>query len=90
MTFQRGQGLNHAIMDSFLLCKGIESFWNSGDFSLEQRAAAITDYENEMIPRGGEEVRLSEANSIAMHDWEKVMQSPSVKKGLMSTIKPPE
>lgn len=82
MTFQRGQGLNHAIMDSFLLCKGIESFWNSGDFSLEQRAAAITDYENEMIPRGGEEVRLSEANSIAMHDWEKVMQSASVKKGL--------
>ena len=82
MTFQRGQGLNHAIMDSFLLCKGIESFWNSGDFSSEQRAAAITDYENEMIPRGGEEVRMSEANSIAMHDWEKVMQSPTMKKGM--------
>lgn len=26
MTFQRVQGLNHAIQDSFLLCKGIERF----------------------------------------------------------------
>lgn len=51
-------------MDSFQLCEGIEGFWNSGDFSSEQRAAAITGYENEMIPRGDEEVRLSEANSI--------------------------
>lgn len=82
MTFQRGQGLNHAIMDSFQLCKGIEKFWNSGDFSSEQRATAITDYEEEMIQRGGEEVRLSEANSIAMHDWAKVMQSPAMKMGI--------
>lgn len=40
------------------------------------------DYENEMVARGGKEVRLSEANSIAMHDWDKVMQSPSTKKGM--------
>lgn len=31
---------------------------------------------------GAEEVRLSEANTIAMRDWEKVMQSPSVKNGM--------
>ena len=43
---------------------------------------AIAAYENEMRPGGGEEVRLSEANSIAMHDWEKVTQSPSVNKGM--------
>lgn len=82
MTFQRGQGLNHAIMDSFQLCKGIEMFWNSGDFSSDQRTTAITDYESEMIPRGGEEVRLSEANSIAMHDWDLVSQSPIMKQGM--------
>lgn len=82
MTFQRGQGLNHALMDSFQLHKAIVKFWSSGNFSSEQRTAAITAYEDEMIPRGGEEVRLSEANSIAMHDWEKVMQSPSMKKGM--------
>lgn len=87
MTFQRGQGLNHAIKDSFQLCKGIEKFWNSGNFTSEQRATAITEYEDEMIPRGGEEVRLSEANSIAMHNWDKVMQSPSIKKGMNVTHK---
>ena len=82
MTFQRGQGLNHAIKDSYELCKRIEGFWNAGDFSSRQRADAITAYEDEMIRRGGEEVRLSEANSVAMHDWEKVMQSPSINKGM--------
>ena len=82
MTFQRGQGLNHALKDSYELCKRIEGFWNSGNFSTESRATAIISYEDEMRRRGGEEVRLSEANSIAMHDWEKVMQSPSVNKGI--------
>lgn len=48
---------------------------------------AIAAYENEMRPRGGEEVRLSEANSIALHDWEKVMQSPSVNKGMYVPFK---
>ena len=82
MTFQRGQGLNHAIMDAYQLCKTLEKLWDSGDFSVKERAAAMNDYETEMIPRTGEEVRLSEANSVAMHDWEKVMQSPSMNKGM--------
>ena len=82
MTFQRGQGLNHAIMDAFNLCEGVQKFWNGGDFKAEQRALAIAQYEEEMIARSGEEVRLSEKNVIAMHDWELVMQSPSMKKGM--------
>ena len=88
MTFQRGQGLNHAIMDSFQLYQAIEKFWSQGQFSPEQRAEAITAYETEMVARGGEEVRLSEANSVAMHDWEKVMQSPSWNKGMHVENKP--
>lgn len=87
MTFQRGQGLNHALKDPYELCKRIEGFWNSGRFSSEQRVMAIAAYENEMRPRGGEEVRLSGANSIAMHDWEKVMQTPSVNKGMHAPFK---
>ncbi|KAL8714642.1 MAG: hypothetical protein Q9220_001591 [cf. Caloplaca sp. 1 TL-2023] len=82
MTFQRGQGLNHALKDAYEMCKTVEGFWKSGSFSTEERKAAITAYEQEMIPRGGEEVRLSEANSVAMHDWQMVMQSPSVNKGM--------
>ncbi|KAF3386179.1 putative FAD-dependent monooxygenase [Penicillium rolfsii] len=82
MTFQRGQGLNHAIQDAYTACKAIESFWNKGDFTIEQRAEAIRLYEDEMIARTGEEVRLSEENSEKMHDWSKIMQSPTILKGM--------
>lgn len=80
MTFQRGQGLNHAIMDAYTIKKAIDSFWELPD--LEKRADAVGEYEKEMIARGGEEVRLSEENSIAIHDWRKVMESPSLRSGL--------
>ncbi|THZ83713.1 hypothetical protein D6C84_04702 [Aureobasidium pullulans] len=81
MTFQRGQGLNHALRDAFTMCKAIESFWNGGNWTPEQRSKVIKEYEEEMIPRTGEEVRLSEKNSVAMHNW-KVKESPSMKKGM--------
>jgi 2-polyprenyl-6-methoxyphenol hydroxylase-like FAD-dependent oxidoreductase len=81
MTFQRGQGLNHAIMDAFTVHKAVKAFWFS-DGSLESRANAVVDYEAEMIARGGEEVRMSEANTMAVHNWGKIMESPSVKTGM--------
>ncbi|RMJ29045.1 FAD binding domain-containing protein [Aspergillus sp. HF37] len=81
MTFQRGQGLNHAIMDAFTVHKAIDAFWSS-DGSLESRVKAVVDYEAEMIARGGEEVRMSEANTTAVHNWGKIMESPSVKRGM--------
>ncbi|KAB5575398.1 hypothetical protein GE09DRAFT_1091864 [Coniochaeta sp. 2T2.1] len=80
MTFQRGQGLNHAIMDAYTVCKAIESFWEEG--TVDGRVRALQEYETEMIQRAGEEVRLSEANSVAVHDWSKIGESPSVKKGM--------
>ena len=36
----------------------------------------------EMVRRGGEEVRLSTENTVFLHDWEKVMSSPLMRKGL--------
>ena len=88
MTFQRGQGLNHAIKDALEVFKAIESFWNGGEFGIQERKEALKTYEEEMIPRGGEEVRMSEKNCVHMHNWEKVMESPSVKKGM--NVKPEE
>lgn len=86
MTFQRGQGLNHAITDAANLVKTIEKYWLSENgFGDEGRASAIEKYENEMIPRGGEEVRLCEMNSIMMHDWEKLKKSPLMTKGMQRT-----
>lgn len=38
--------------------------------------AALSDYEEELVPRGSEEVKCSLENGIMLHDWEKVKQSP--------------
>ena len=83
MTFQRGQGLNHAITDAVRLCGAITGIWHQEKgFATNERAAAISAYEMEMIARGGEEVRLSAKNTGMLHDWKQVMQSPVFKSGL--------
>ncbi|KAF2158985.1 hypothetical protein M409DRAFT_71333 [Zasmidium cellare ATCC 36951] len=85
MTFQRGQGLNHALKDSLELCKAVQKYWNDGAVSVQDRKEALDAYEEEMIQRGGEEVRLSEGNSKTMHNFEKVMESATVKAGMHLT-----
>ncbi|XXG99820.1 hypothetical protein Hte_006161 [Hypoxylon texense] len=76
MTYHRGQGLNHSIADVFKLVELLAS--------PEQRTQAelISAYETEMRARGGEEVRLSEMNSLMLHNWAKVEQSPLIKRGV--------
>ncbi|KAF2650604.1 FAD/NAD(P)-binding domain-containing protein [Lophiostoma macrostomum CBS 122681] len=87
MTFQRGQGLNHALQDSFTVCKAIEEFWGSRDEGeaalIQKRTDALASYEAEMKARAGEEVRLSGENSLAMHDWSLLSKSPSLTKGMI-------
>ena len=73
--------------DAYTACKAIESFWNRGDFTIEERAAAIQAYEEEMVMRTGEEVRLSEESTVKLHNWSSVMQSPLIKNGLGVKIK---
>ncbi|KAM0322231.1 hypothetical protein ACHAPQ_009109 [Fusarium lateritium] len=82
MTFQRGQGLNHALKDAFTAFKAIEMFWKPEGIAADKRKEAIGSYETEMIDRTGEEVRLSEKNSVAVHDWRQIMESPSMKQGI--------
>lgn len=82
MTFQRGQGLNHALTDSVKLCKAIVDCWHGNEGFLSGRAAAIEGYETEMVARASEEVRLGELNSKMLHDWDRVQQSPVFGKGL--------
>ncbi|KAI4222190.1 MAG: hypothetical protein L6R36_006336 [Xanthoria steineri] len=68
----RGQGLNHCIADVSSLMGHIkqaaqgEGTWQS----------ALSSYEEELVPRGSEEVKCSIENGIMLHDWEKVKQSP--------------
>lgn len=84
MTFQRGQGLNHAITDAGALRDGIVGAWPKagGAMQKEERAEIMGKYEDEMVRRAGEEVRLSAKNTQMLHDWEMVMNSPMVKSGL--------
>ncbi|KAI4118670.1 MAG: hypothetical protein LQ345_001325 [Seirophora villosa] len=87
MTFQRGQGLNHAISDAAKLCKAITEIWAA---RIEERAASkarlMGEYENEMIKRGSDEIRMGEMNTKMLHDWDKVMQSPVMRQGLKQAV----
>ncbi|KAL8940790.1 MAG: hypothetical protein Q9211_002112 [Gyalolechia sp. 1 TL-2023] len=87
MTFQRGQGLNHAITDAAKLRDAIMCIWqDSRGQHAETKARCIQEYESEMIKRGSDEVRLGEMNTKMLHDWEKVMQSPVMQKGLKKAV----
>ncbi|KAK6849655.1 FAD/NAD(P)-binding domain-containing protein [Apiospora arundinis] len=70
MTYHRGQGLNHALDDAGHIVRLLAE---QGDRPLND---VINEYEAEMRPRAGEEVRLSEMNSYMLHDWDKLSQSP--------------
>ncbi|OTA67370.1 FAD/NAD(P)-binding domain-containing protein [Hypoxylon sp. EC38] len=76
MTYQRGQGLNHSVDDVYKLFELLTNPKN------RSQAELIKTYESEMRPRSGEEVRLSEMNTLMLHNWEKVQQSPLMKRGV--------
>jgi 2-polyprenyl-6-methoxyphenol hydroxylase-like FAD-dependent oxidoreductase len=77
MTYQRGQGLNHSVTDAGKLNDAIVKIVEGAD-----RKETITASEDEMIERGGKEVRDGTANTTLLHNWEKVKQSPFFQKGL--------
>lgn len=86
MTYNRGQGLNHAIADAGELCKLLAT-GRAGHGALsqlqlqQQQKTAIDAYETEMRKRGGEEVRLSEVNTRMLHNWDQVQASPIMRNG---------
>lgn len=74
MIPDRGQGLNNAIHDVALLARKTKEHGFT--------PKAINEYEAEMIPRAREAVTGSQGNSLAVHDWEKLLQSPLFTTGL--------
>ena len=78
MTYQRGQGLNHSVTDAAKLLAAVQSVLR-GDVAQDE---AVAKYEEEMIARAGEEVRMSTNNTLMLHDWDKAIQSPVMKKGM--------
>ncbi|KAK7512472.1 monooxygenase [Phyllosticta citriasiana] len=77
MTFQRGQGLNHCIADASKLKHCIKAAAIDG---AQTWAEAINAYEQEVVERGGDEVRTSMQNTEMLHDWARVVQSPLFKR----------
>ncbi|CAL8584300.1 hypothetical protein XPA_009904 [Xanthoria parietina] len=72
MTYHRGQGLNNGILDAAYLCRSLNAHCQDGK--------GITDvlevYEKELQERGKEAVISSGENSLMVHDWERLKQSP--------------
>ena len=77
MTFQRGQGLNHGIADATHLTKLMAAVRDGS----KTQEAAIEEYVQEMVPRAGDEVKISMVNTEMFHDWDKVLSSPFFKLG---------
>ncbi|KAK4664677.1 uncharacterized protein QC763_507210 [Podospora pseudopauciseta] len=75
MTFHRGQGLGNAITDA-------AEFQTCLSSSSNNLVEAVAKYEKEMWARGFEAVKVNLENSIALHDWKKVLLSPFYKAGI--------
>ena len=80
MTYQRGQGLNHSLTDAGKLRDALVRMRDGGNRESEIRA-----FEEEMVKRGGTEVRDGTANTVLLHDWERVKLSPLFTKGMKKT-----
>lgn len=83
MTPHRGQGLNNAILDCHQFVKQVEAMRERSPQALRE---AVVRYEEEMWPRGKEAVMSSLENSLMVHDWETLMQSPLVKEGVKQGV----
>jgi 2-polyprenyl-6-methoxyphenol hydroxylase-like FAD-dependent oxidoreductase len=77
MTYQRGQGLNHSVTDASQLRDALVMIHEGAD-----HASTISAFEDGMIRRGGTEVRQGNANTMMLHDWAKVKQSPLFTQGM--------
>lgn len=80
MTPHRGQGLNNAILDCRDFVKEVEAM--GVDRTVEKLREAVTRYEEKMWERGYDAVTSSLENSIMVHDWGMLMQSPIMREGV--------
>jgi hypothetical protein len=77
----RGQGLNHAICDAGHFVDAVKKVFD-GTSSLKD---AVTNYSEEVIKRGADEVLISKQNALMMLDWDKLVDSPIMKRSLQKS-----
>ncbi|KAJ4377550.1 hypothetical protein N0V83_000375 [Neocucurbitaria cava] len=78
MTPHRGQGLNNALQDSANFVAALRKV-KSGEVGLAQ---AVQEYDDEVLERGTLEMNISLKQTLFIHNWETLMQSPMVKMGM--------
>ena len=74
----RGQGLNNALQDASNFVSAIKQA-ASGEKSL---ADAVSDYDKEVLERGSLEMKISLQQTMFIHDWSKLKDSPMVTMGM--------
>lgn len=75
----RGQGLNNAILDATVLSRELVKLPDRSPAALRSAFAA---YEQDVYHRGREAVESSNLNSLFIHNWEQLQDSPLFKMGL--------
>lgn len=75
----RGQGLNNAILDAASLGREVAKLQEKTPRAVRQ---ILPVYEKEVFERGKEAVASSNLNSLSVHNWEQLQQSPLFKMGL--------
>ncbi|KAJ9640316.1 hypothetical protein H2199_005855 [Coniosporium tulheliwenetii] len=83
MTFHRGQGLNNAIHDAATL---LQQLLAMPEKTPEALAAAVLEYEKEVWQRGKAAVESSAQNTLMVHDWAKMADSPLLKFGTVQKV----
>lgn len=77
MTYHRGQGLNNAVHDAANLGRALNDYRANGT----PHTDALACYEAEVVKRGREAVLSSGQNSVMVHDWGQLMDSPLFRHG---------
>jgi 2-polyprenyl-6-methoxyphenol hydroxylase-like FAD-dependent oxidoreductase len=77
MTPHRGQGLNNALMDARAFVEAIVKVRDGGDLE-----GVVKRYDEEVYKRGKEEMEVSLKQTMFIHNWETLMESPMVKIGM--------
>ena len=78
MCPDRGQGANNAIRDSERFVNAMLKV-KAGEMSL---AEAVSEYDEDVISRGRQEVEISRVQTVAFHDHARFLDSPVVKMGI--------
>ena len=81
----RGQGLNNAIHDVAALARELKK---QGTASQSAVASALATYEQEVWQRGKEAVMSSYHNTISLHNWEMLLNSPLFTAGIKPELVP--